>query len=100
MAKHGKKYRAAAGKVEQRPYQLDEAFGLLKQIAYAKFNETVELFDKATNPLQSRTPVAGGFGRKVKRASHRRWKREAHMPRLTQVPRDVSYMALLETGAA
>ena len=43
MAKHGKKYRAAAGKVEQRPYQLDEAFGLLKQIAYAKFNETVEL---------------------------------------------------------
>src|SRR5918996_5396348 len=43
MAKHGKKYRAAAGKVEQRPYQLDEAFDLLKKIAYAKFNETVEL---------------------------------------------------------
>src|SRR5437016_10747698 len=43
MAKHGKKYRSALGKVEQRPYQLDEAFGLLKQIAYAKFNETVEL---------------------------------------------------------
>ena len=43
MAKHGKKYRSASEKVEQRPYQLDEAFGLLKQIAYAKFNETVEL---------------------------------------------------------
>ena len=43
MAKHGKKYRAAAGKVEQRSYQLDEALGLLKQIAFAKFNETVEL---------------------------------------------------------
>src|SRR5256885_17052962 len=43
MAKHGKKYRSAFDKVEQRPYQLDEAFGLLKQIAYAKFNETVEL---------------------------------------------------------
>ncbi|HEX7154947.1 MAG TPA: 50S ribosomal protein L1 [Thermoanaerobaculia bacterium] len=43
MAKHGKKYRAAVGKIEQRPYQLDEAFGLLKQIAFAKFNETVEL---------------------------------------------------------
>ena len=43
MARHGKKYRAAFEKVEQRPYQLDEAFGLLKQIAYAKFNETVEL---------------------------------------------------------
>ena len=43
MAKHGKKYRSAAEKVEQRPYQLDEAFGLLKQISFAKFNETVEL---------------------------------------------------------
>ena len=43
MAKHGKKYRSAAEKVEQRPYQLDEAFQLLKQISYAKFNETVEL---------------------------------------------------------
>lgn len=29
------------------------------------FNETVELFDKATNPLVSRTPASGGFGRKV-----------------------------------
>src|SRR6266704_4434951 len=43
MARHGKKYCEAAGKVEQRPYQLDEAFALLKQIAFAKFNETVEL---------------------------------------------------------
>jgi large subunit ribosomal protein L1 len=43
MARHGKKYRAAAEKVEERSYQLDEAFGLLKQISFAKFNETVEL---------------------------------------------------------
>jgi large subunit ribosomal protein L1 len=43
LAKHGKKYRAAAEKVEKRPYQLDEAFQLLKQISFAKFNETVEL---------------------------------------------------------
>jgi len=43
LARHGKKYRAAAEKVEQRPYQLDEAFKLLKEVAYAKFNETVEL---------------------------------------------------------
>jgi large subunit ribosomal protein L1 len=43
MAQHGKKYRAAAEKVEHRPYQLDEAMRLLKQIAFAKFNETVEL---------------------------------------------------------
>src|SRR3954466_12282019 len=43
LAKHGKKYRAATEKIESRPYQLDEAFQLLKQVAYAKFNETVEL---------------------------------------------------------
>src|SRR5688500_12105403 len=43
MAKHGKKYRAAWDQVETRPYQLDEAFELLKKIAFAKFNETVEL---------------------------------------------------------
>lgn len=43
MAAHGKKYRAAYEQIEQRPYQLDEAFELLKKVAYAKFNETVEL---------------------------------------------------------
>jgi large subunit ribosomal protein L1 len=43
LAKHGKKYRASAAKVEHRPYQLDEAVHLLKEIAFAKFNETVEL---------------------------------------------------------
>jgi HPt (histidine-containing phosphotransfer) domain-containing protein len=29
------------------------------------FNRTVELFDKATNPLLTRAPQQGGFGRKV-----------------------------------
>ena len=29
------------------------------------WNRTVELFDKATNPLQSRAPAAGGFGKKT-----------------------------------
>jgi hypothetical protein len=31
------------------------------------FSETVELFDKATNPLMTRgqQPTPGGFGRKV-----------------------------------
>src|SRR5512132_4122485 len=43
LAKHGKHYRAAAEKVEERAYQLDEAFQLLKSITWAKFNETVEL---------------------------------------------------------
>lgn len=43
MAKHGKKYRAAAEKVEQRTYALNEGLTLLKAIAFAKFDETVEL---------------------------------------------------------
>jgi large subunit ribosomal protein L1 len=43
MAKHGKKYRAAAEKVEQRTYELNEGLALLKEIAFAKFDETVEL---------------------------------------------------------
>ena len=44
MKKHGKKYRAAAEKIEPtRKYSLDEAVKTLKEIAFAKFDETVEL---------------------------------------------------------
>lgn len=44
MRKHGKKYRAAAEKIDPtRKYVLDEAVKLLKEIAFAKFDETVEL---------------------------------------------------------
>src|SRR5262245_66044696 len=43
MAKHGKNYRNAVAKVEPRPYRLREAIETLKQAAYAKFDETVEV---------------------------------------------------------
>jgi large subunit ribosomal protein L1 len=44
MKKHGKKYRAAAEKVEDgRKYSLEEAVQKLKEITFAKFDETVEL---------------------------------------------------------
>jgi large subunit ribosomal protein L1 len=43
MAKPGKKYRAAASKVEDRPYELKEALSVVKDAAYAKFDETVEV---------------------------------------------------------
>ena len=44
MKKHGKKYNAAAQKVEPgRKYNLEEAVAKLKEIAFAKFDETVEL---------------------------------------------------------
>jgi large subunit ribosomal protein L1 len=44
MKKHGKKYLAAAAKLEVgRKYNLDEAVVKIKEIAFAKFDETVEL---------------------------------------------------------
>ena len=43
MAKPGKKYRAAAAKIEDRPYELKDALGTLKDLAFAKFDETVEV---------------------------------------------------------
>ncbi|HEY0512110.1 MAG TPA: 50S ribosomal protein L1 [Thermoanaerobaculia bacterium] len=43
MAKHGKKYRQAADKVETRPYALGEAIELAGQVKYAKFDETLEV---------------------------------------------------------
>lgn len=43
MPKHGKNYRNAKERVENRPYELREALSLLKEVAYAKFDETVEV---------------------------------------------------------
>jgi large subunit ribosomal protein L1 len=44
MAKHGKKFRAALEKIEpQRKYNLEEGLAKVKEIAFAKFDETVEL---------------------------------------------------------
>src|SRR5499426_1124992 len=44
MKSHGKKYRAALEKRDAgRKYNLDEAVKTLKEIAFAKFDETVEL---------------------------------------------------------
>ena len=43
MAKHGKKYKQAAEKVEQRPYPLRDAIKVAADAAFAKFDETVEI---------------------------------------------------------
>src|SRR3977135_4594308 len=44
MKKHGKKYRAATEKFEPaRKYNLEEAAGKVKEIAFDKVDETVEL---------------------------------------------------------
>jgi large subunit ribosomal protein L1 len=43
MAKHGKKFTAAAAQVEDRQYSLEEAIPLVQKVKYAKFDETVEI---------------------------------------------------------
>jgi large subunit ribosomal protein L1 len=43
VAKHGKKFREAAGKVEPRSYVLNEAIQLARDVAFAKFDETLEV---------------------------------------------------------
>jgi len=44
MKQHGKKYRAALEKIEPgRKYNLDSAITKIKEISFAKFDETVEL---------------------------------------------------------
>lgn len=46
MAKTGKKYRAASAKIEDRSYELKDALAVIKDTAYAKFDETVEVHMK------------------------------------------------------
>jgi large subunit ribosomal protein L1 len=47
--KHGKKYREAAKSVDRtKLYTLDEATALVKELAFAKFDETVEIHVKLT----------------------------------------------------
>src|SRR5215204_2829838 len=43
MAKHGKKFTAAAAQVQARPYSLEEAIPLIQKVKYVKFDETVEM---------------------------------------------------------
>jgi large subunit ribosomal protein L1 len=43
MAKHGKKFTAAAAQVQDREYSIEEAIPLIQKVKYAKFDETVEM---------------------------------------------------------
>ncbi|HUG15010.1 MAG TPA: 50S ribosomal protein L1 [Thermomicrobiales bacterium] len=55
MAKHGKKYKAAANLLEEdRLYEAPEAVAILKKMTYATFNETIELhFRLGIDPRQA-----------------------------------------------
>ena len=43
MAKHGKKFTAAAAQVGDRAYAIEEAIPLIQKVKYAKFDETIEI---------------------------------------------------------
>ena len=60
MPKAGKNYNKAVASREERLYKLDEAVPLLKNIAFAKFNETVEISMKlGVNPKHADQMVRG-----------------------------------------
>ncbi|MDQ3798967.1 MAG: 50S ribosomal protein L1 [Acidobacteriota bacterium] len=74
MAKVGKKYRAALEKIEpNKKYTLEEAVGKVKEIAFAKFDETVELTmwlgvdpRKADQMVRGTVVLPNGLGGKAK----------------------------------
>jgi large subunit ribosomal protein L1 len=60
MPKAGKKYTKAAAALEPRQYSLEEAVAILKKIASAKFNETVEVVMRlGVNPKYADQMVRG-----------------------------------------
>jgi len=75
MAKQGKKYLEALSKVEpNRKHTLDEAIAKVKEIAFAKFDETVELTmwlgvdpRKADQMVRGTVVLPHGLGGKAKR---------------------------------
>ena len=74
MAKKGKKYRAALEKVEpNKKYTLEEGLAKVKEIAFAKFDETVELTmwlgvdpRKADQMVRGTIVLPNGLGGKAK----------------------------------
>lgn len=74
MAKKGKKYRAALEKIElQKKYTLEEGLAKVKEVAFAKFDETVELTmwlgvdpRKADQMVRGTVVLPNGLGGKAK----------------------------------
>jgi large subunit ribosomal protein L1 len=71
---HGKKYSDAAQKIQvDKRYTVDEAFDLLPQVTYAKFDETVDVaFSLGVDPKHAEQMVRGaivlphGIGKSVR----------------------------------
>jgi large subunit ribosomal protein L1 len=69
----GKKWQAAAAKIEPKLYSLKEAVELVKQTAYAKFDESVDLAlrlgvdpKRADQMVRGTTVLPHGTGKKVR----------------------------------
>lgn len=69
----GKKWKAAAARIEPRVYTLREAVELVKSIAYAKFDESVDLAlrlgvdpKRADQMVRGTTVLPHGSGKKVR----------------------------------
>ncbi len=69
----GKQFKAAKAKVEDRLYDLPEASALVKEMAFAKFDETVELAvrlgvdpKRADQLVRGTTVLPHGTGKKVR----------------------------------
>ena len=74
MTKHGKKYLEAIAKIDKdTSYDPEEALRLVKQAAYAKFDETVEVHLRTTldprqadQQIRSTVVLPNGLGKKVR----------------------------------
>lgn len=73
MAKHGKTYRENSEKVENKLYQPSEAVTLVKQLASAKFDETIDVAirlgvdtRKADQNIRGSVSLPNGTGKNVR----------------------------------
>ena len=73
MARHGKNYRAAAEAVKPETYALGEAVALVKEKAFAKFDEGVDIAIRlgvdprhADQMVRGTVPLPHGTGKKVR----------------------------------
>lgn len=74
MARRGKKYRAAAEKINvEKHYPLEDAVNLVKQTSYAKFDGTVDLVvnlgvdpRQADQNVRGAVPLPHGLGKSVR----------------------------------
>lgn len=73
MPKHGKQYRENAAKVESKLYTPKEALELLKEVSFAKFDETVEVSirlgvdtRKADQNIRGSISLPNGTGKTVR----------------------------------